>query len=218
MAAERVPVGWGAWVGWVAASSIGLMIGLVVYLPVAVILGDELEPIARTATSGAAGAALGVSIGVAQWTLLRRRGAPEQARWVLASVVGGAVGGTGALVVADLMSAAVGTDFVTNLVFGGAFLGASLGVAQWLLLRRRFARAGWWIVASTVGLSLGLGLGRVGWAALYDAVGVALGQSLAGVVATVIFGTLAVAGYGAITGGALFAALIPGAGVTGGSR
>ncbi len=202
MQTERTAVGWGFWLRWLVASSVGLMIGLAVYLPLAVVLGDELEVVPRTLVSAAGGGALGLSLGVAQWLLLRRR-SPDQGRWVLASVAGGTVGGTGALVAADIMGAAMGTDFITNLVAGGAFLGASLGMAQWLLMRQRFARTGWWVVASTVGLSLGLGIGRVGGAALYDGMVVPMGETVARLLATVLFGTVLVAGYGAITGGVL---------------
>lgn len=202
MGAERTPVGWGTWLGWAVASSIGLTIGLAVYLPLAVGLGDELEVVTRTLVSAVAGAVLGGSLGVAQWLLLRRR-ASDQGRWVLASVVGGTVGGTGALVAADILSALVDTDFITNLVVGGTFLGASLGIAQWLLLRRLFIQAGWWVVGSALGLSLGLGLGRVGGAALHDAFLGAMSETLARVLATVIFGSLTVVAYGVITGGVL---------------
>ena len=33
----------------------------------------------------------------------------------------------------------------------GAVLGASLGVMQWLVLRRQLSRSGWWILAGSVG-------------------------------------------------------------------
>ncbi len=36
-----------------------------------------------------------------------------------------------------------------------AIFGAAIGVAQWLLLRGRIPRAGWWIVATTAGLWAG---------------------------------------------------------------
>ncbi len=199
MEMEQKAVRWDTWLGWAVASSVGLTIGLAVYLPLAVLVGDEFEVVTGTLVSAVGGAALGASLGIAQWLLLRRR-ASHQGRWVWASVAGGAVGGIGALLVADIMTAAAGADFITNLVLGGAFLGLSLGTAQWLLLRQRYERAGWWVVASTVGLSLGLGLGRVGGAALYDVVAGTTGEALARVLATAIFGTLIVAGYGAITG------------------
>ena len=47
-------------------------------------------------------------------------------------------------------------------------MGLSIGMAQWLLLRRRLARAGWWIAANVVGwgllglITLGNALGQYG--------------------------------------------------------
>jgi hypothetical protein len=49
-------------------------------------------------------------------------------------------------------------------------LGAALGLGQWLALRGRVARAGWWVLASTVavgaGMAVGLQLGGEGREAL----------------------------------------------------
>jgi hypothetical protein len=46
------------------------------------------------------------------------------------------------------------------MVFGmfGAVEGASVGMAQWLILRRWVSHAGWWVLASTVGLAVGFPL------------------------------------------------------------
>jgi hypothetical protein len=194
--------GWATWIAWVIASAVGLAIGLAVYLPLAVGLADGMEVVAHTLISASAGAWLGMSVGVAQWLVLRRRDT-NPGGWVVASAVGAAVGGTGALVLAGLMSQALNTDFVANFVVGGAFLGGSLGLAQWLLLRQQVARAGWWVLASAVGLSTGLGVGRIGGAALHDAILGAAGESMARIGATAVFGILIVLGYGAITGGVL---------------
>jgi hypothetical protein len=70
-------------------------------------------------------------------------------------------------------------------------------------LRQQVARAGWWVLASAVGLSTGLGVGRIGGAALHDAILGAAGESMARIGATAVFGILIVLGYGAITGGVL---------------
>ncbi len=69
--------------------------------------------------------------------------------WVLASVVAVAV--VGAMVFAV---AAVNVD--VGWVLGVALLGTVLGVLQWLLLRGQFSRAGWWVLASSVGWVFGL--------------------------------------------------------------
>src|SRR3954466_6419439 len=42
---------------------------------------------------------------------------------------------------------------------GGAAAGAVIGLAQWLVLRRRLALSPWWIAATAAGMGAGLALG-----------------------------------------------------------
>ena len=124
--------------------------------------------------------------------------------WVFASIVGLAVGSAAGGFV-GLVVAFAGTDF--GGVVGGAVVfavsgavaveeavafamafavsGASLGIAQWLVLRRHISRPGWWVLASTVGMAVGGAVGMSVGVGL--AVGVAVGFAI----------------YGAITGGVL---------------
>ncbi len=106
----------------------------------------------------------GFAIGVAQWLVLRRylQGAGW---WILASgfawvgsllVISMASGILNPIVefIASLIGRwwVIGYNFVTGMV-----VGAGLGVAQWLVLRRQTQGAGWWVFASAVG-------GAVNWA------------------------------------------------------
>jgi hypothetical protein len=53
----------------------------------------------------------------------------------------------------------------TAFILGGVLLVTMPGFLQWLILRQRFARAGWWLLASIVGSLLGhlcLGVGIAG--------------------------------------------------------
>jgi len=61
-------------------------------------------------------------------------------QWVLASMLGFAVG------------AAMG-NAVTDWAFTALF-GAVGGFMQWLVLRRQIAAAGWWVLASTLGFAI----------------------------------------------------------------
>ncbi len=45
--------------------------------------------------------------------------------------------------------------FLWMMLLGDALLGASLGLAQWLVLRTELKGMGWWIVATAAGFSLG---------------------------------------------------------------
>lgn len=46
-------------------------------------------------------------------------------------------------------------------VIGGVATGAVIGLAQWLVLRRRLTLTPWWIAATAAGMSVGLALGIV---------------------------------------------------------
>ena len=58
-------------------------------------------------------------------------------------------------------------------VGGVSIFGTVVGVLQWLVLRRQVPRAGWWVLASTVGWVVGLPLGDIngppGLGAVYGA-------------------------------------------------
>ncbi len=75
---------------------------------------------------------------------------------MLASIVGLAVGALLAggavflVLVTSLDIFALGTEAYMGAVFG-TVLGASLGIAQWLVLRRQVSDPGPWVLASTVG-------------------------------------------------------------------
>ncbi len=106
--------------------------------------------------------------------------------WVLASIVGFAVGGFVAIVVFVFVIFSAALDVVGGTLLSavlGAVLGASLGIAQWLVLRRQVSRAGWWVLANTVAF--------------------AVGGTVAGAASGPLLVPLALAGYGANTGGVL---------------
>jgi len=95
----------------------------------------------------------GAMLGVLQWSLLRR-GIIISGWWIPASILG--------LLAAIAIRSIVGgrvTSGIISLLTPFAVAGVSLGLAQWAVLRRSLPYAGWWIVASVVGLSLGVYLG-----------------------------------------------------------
>jgi 4-hydroxybenzoate polyprenyltransferase len=102
------------------------------------------------------GTVCGTVGGSAQWLVLRRW-LPHTGWWVPVSMVGLSLG---------FVLAGAGEDMVDDALFGAAsfavasavgntvvlgVLGAVGGCAQWLVLRRRLPRTGWWIPASMVG-------------------------------------------------------------------
>ena len=158
------------------ATFVGSAVGVVVGVAV---LGPVLGAV------GLAGA------GVMQWLVLRQQ-LSRSGWWIWASSVGLAIG----LVVGVAASAAGGDDAA---VVSLAVLGASIGIAQWLVLRRQVSRAGWWILVSVVGLAVGL-------AATIVVFGVGDGNgggAVTGVLEDAIFGMVIGAVVGALTGGVM---------------
>lgn len=84
MNAERAQVGWRFWLGWVLASTVGVVVGLTV--------GTFVQDSAVTRGNVLGGAVIGASIGTAQWLVLRRQ-VSRSGCWVLASTVTVAVVG-----------------------------------------------------------------------------------------------------------------------------
>ena len=141
---------------------------------------------------------------------MARRGGSWPASWVLPSSVswpcswvgswawsGAGVGGTawGANWGPD-WSADPGGDvgFVVAVAAGGTVL----GLLQWLVLRRQVARAGWWVLASTVGWVVGGFVSGItdaaaGWAVLGAVYGAITGIVLVWLLRRPAAGTAAVA-------------------------
>jgi len=104
------------------------------------VLGTILLPPIDLAVSG-------IVIGLLQAIILQNY-ISRMRQWILASAVGWTAGWA-------ITLAAVPNDFS---LLAGVVLGAAVGVAQWLVLRREVQWAGWWIAISTLGWTAGLGV------------------------------------------------------------
>jgi len=123
---------------WVLATTLGWVVGFAIC--------EALKDFVESFRSD--GAVIGISVGIMQWLALRRR-INGAGWWILASIVGFAIGKFMADAIAQALSGTVG------LVLGGAAIGTSLGIVQWLILRRHVAQAGWWALASTMAWAVG---------------------------------------------------------------
>jgi len=129
---------------WVLASIVGWGIGFFVC--------EGLKPFFYDITHlGGDGLIIGAAIGIAQGLVVRRRIAP-MGWWVLASALGFGVG----KFLGE--SAAGGMPAVVGSLLAGAIIGASVGVAQWLVLRGKVTGAGWWLAANIAGWAIGWSL------------------------------------------------------------
>ncbi len=146
MTVERNRIGWVIWLAWVLVSTIGWMLGFIIGFVLAYVPGDLIAgALGDYLAYGVHGSVLGAVVGLMQWLILREY-VSRAGWWVLASSAGLAVGYGVAVV-------ALGSFAETVVVALG---GTVTGILQWLILRRHFSRAGWWVLASTVGLGFSM--------------------------------------------------------------
>lgn len=155
-------------VQWIALTVVGIVAGMALALP----LGLPIFAIvgAMAGTPLVLGI-VGLSLGTAQWPIVRRHFSPSWS-WVVVSALGMALGLTvGVTLVEQVGRAVVGgpVNFRTigvvarALSFGsiGVLGGASLGLAQWLVLRRHVPRCKSWIQVNAWSLGAGLACGSI---------------------------------------------------------
>ena len=102
-------------------------------------------------------------------------------QWMLATTLGGGVGW------AVVWSWDGGKREAVYWAVGRAVFGFVVGVAQWFVLKQKFDRAGWWILASTMGWAVG---GAVYWAVDKAAVSRAVVGAVVGAVSGAVGGTI----------------------------
>ncbi|HSJ55646.1 MAG TPA: hypothetical protein VLC95_00595 [Anaerolineae bacterium] len=125
---EQEPFAFNAafWFQWIMATAVGWVLG-------SLILG------------GITTVAAGVGVGILQWPVAYQR-IPRAWRWPVVSALGWGAGWLIAWLTlptdADLLA--------------GPILGATVGIAQWLLLRREVRWAGWWVPVSLVAWTTGI--------------------------------------------------------------
>jgi hypothetical protein len=165
-AIDRGEVGWGFGLLWGLLSSIGNVVGLILAFLVlgifAMASGDTppqaadslptLGLIPSALIVSLIPAAAGLALGAAQWLMLRKQ-ISGAGWWVAVTALGFALPIIMGIVL-DTSPVNLGLSDMSDVAFGavvGFSLGITVGVAQWLMLRRQMAQAGWWVPASTLG-------------------------------------------------------------------
>lgn len=148
---------WPTWLNWVLATAAGTAIGLGISPIIAHSIGGAVNFDEDMLFGVAAAFFLGILTGSMQWLVLRKH-IPRAGWWILASLAGYV-----AALVLSSASNALRLDLAGRAPYEGLLMtavGASLGVPQYWVLRQHFSKAGWWVLASSLGM-LGLLLG--GW-------------------------------------------------------
>jgi hypothetical protein len=171
LAPQRRP-GWRIWFFWLLGSAVGWGLGMEVS---SFFLAGGLRSLRSSPDiilAGYLGVAVGGILAGSMQALVLRGHLARAGRWVLTSLGAAAVVG---LIVFGV--GAVNADI--GWVAGASLYGTSVGALQWTLLRGQVPRAGWWVVACTVGWIVGMPLGGMfGWMALGAAYGAITGTAL----------------------------------------
>jgi hypothetical protein len=164
---------WSLWINWLLVNLLGVAAGLTLGVLMGLYLYefgndfrftnlDNLELISEFI----GGAVTGAVIGVFQWLFLRRHSSLT-ALWVVSSLL--------SMALAFAVGRWLDHPLVVTLDFGmgfeiffissisyrlgdrilGLLAGITLGVGQWIVLRRQFRSAYWWIPANAFGLFIG---------------------------------------------------------------
>jgi hypothetical protein len=151
---EGSSVGWSFWLKWFLACLAGFVVGIPLFIGLSLLFGDQ--PGSVVVQDAVTGVIHGAEFGIAQWLILRRHG-HKVGWWVGASIVGFMIG-------FPLTKTLFGALSSGLIVAGGAggVVGAIVGALQWLVLRGRVGRAGWWVLASTLAWMVSAVLGGVG--------------------------------------------------------
>lgn len=165
---------------WIVTNFFAVVLASLAVLPLAVNLAYAQQP--AWLSGLLAGAVIGLALGVGQWWVLRRHLALSPL-WIVSSVIGGALGLSGGMQLAESVAVTAVAQplgrgdtplFATGTALGaaisGLFFGLLLGLMQWLWLRQQVHSAAWWLVANTIGWATALGLaalwpggGAIGW-------------------------------------------------------
>lgn len=185
MKTEQLDTGRGYWLAWFLVSALGYGMGAILGFSFIYNLSptDTFD-----ATRGImSGIVMGATGGYFQWVVLREQIAGA-GLWGLASGLG----------FGSAMAAPAAADLAENPATAGFWVvfvfGVAVGILQWLILRHKVPRAGWWLLANLLGSLLGT---------IAFPIAVAISETGNWSLAIIVFGMGFGAGYGAITGAAL---------------
>ncbi len=154
---EHAQVGWRFQLWWLLASTVVLGLGVTVG-GAGILIGAAFGG-AGVLIGAVFGSVFGILLGIAQWLVLRRH-VSWSGRWRLFTARGGAASFAIAVTIIikflpyrpGFIFGSFDTEFIAATVLGIVIvIGASLGIAQWFVLRRKVPGSGLWVLASAAG-------------------------------------------------------------------
>jgi hypothetical protein len=159
MIADNRKPKWFFYPGWVVLSTLSIpiawLISWVIISQIERVVGGTIEVAGRTRITEdflfvyVFVPLLVLLTGLLQYLLLRRY-LPRMGWWIAATALGWPLG-----IAVVYVGYAIWPDALNaNSTWSAALVGAVIGLAQCLVLRRRVPRAGWWVLASALGWGL----------------------------------------------------------------
>jgi hypothetical protein len=168
------------WLAWASANAIAWTVGFgLAQIYARLFYGDDrfiqlvleeasfiwTRPLGSLLATANFGLLLGASVGLGQWLILRRRFDIKWQSWMVATMFGFTLHGLLLGLEVQLLDSerAISQGALASVTEQGEALRSLgllcgsvivVGIPQWLVLRSRIRRAGWWILASAVGLLL----------------------------------------------------------------
>lgn len=132
------------WFLWIGASTLGVVLLMLILFMSSRLAGSLLGTSVEDKVPYAP--LIGISYGIMQWLVLRRH-IDRAGWWAVTSAVGFLLGFVIWGAVIEMLEAISGGTLDINSMVRIFYpvLGASLGIAGWLVLRKHFDQAGWWI-------------------------------------------------------------------------
>lgn len=170
---------WNVWLQWILANAVGETVGLGGTLVIGGLLllnaQNTMGVVPAAALAVLAGTFIeGITVGTAQWLVLRRPINNIRWRvWVLATAIGALIAWTLGMIPSTFMVAGADSGGVaaaqmsdlmiyTLAAVMGFVLGSILGIPQWLVLRHHLPKAGWWVLANAFAWMVGMVIVFVG--------------------------------------------------------
>ncbi len=138
----------GLWLGWTLATTIGMLLGFLLSIPLVNVLDLEWARVIVPLLAG-------FLIGLSQWAVLRNY-VVDTTDWILAAGTSWAVGyALGLFIINSLANTPLGG------LVGYMLFGVIVAIVQWPILRREIPHVLPWIIANVFGWTLGFYLSQL---------------------------------------------------------
>jgi hypothetical protein len=166
----------GFWFGWMIATGLGWIIGMVLFLFLGELIEPFLESVLQMLTWGILGAIPGAAIGINQWYVLSNTPLARQVGWLRSWLIITIISWMIALMI--ISGTALGDQ--AGFALTGGILGGITSLGQALVFRKEIPKWWLWVPVNIVTWAMGL--------ALIDILPQGIGFSLAGLLSGMISG------------------------------